>query len=181
MSNFKKFILILGGVFLVSGSATYAISGDDFYQEAATYSYQFCQSVSPTNRQQNTICFLLYMQAQNQIRWALQGNNNTSQQEQIDALEEGVDGAALNKANTYTNVSDPATASDVTPNDAEAFCDDANDVLLSGGHTSTADKKMHVSASHPGDEAISSWVVTGFGEEPNGFEFQAYANCYSVE
>lgn len=124
-------------------------------------------------------------QADNQIRWALQNNtntaqfnNNASQQAAIDNLQ----GATINKSNVYKRDSSPATVTSTTPATAEAFCDDANDIALSGGFVSSPDKKMHVTASVAGDETtgVSSWTVTGFGEAPNGFEFLAYVNCYSV-
>ncbi len=182
MSRFKKFVLIVMGAVLVSGSAAYATAKPDFYPEAAAWSYQFCRTVSPTNREQNTICFLLAMQAQNQIRWALQNNNNATQQAEIDALESNVSNIALNKTNVYTTTGDELLSTTETQY-SEAFCDDDNDIVLSGGYTSFPDKKMHVVSSQQGDESTgtSSWVVGAFGENPNDFAFQAYASCYSVE
>ncbi len=185
MPKLKKLILAVTAFVLVSGSTAFALTSSDFYTEAATYSYQKCQTTTSTDRLQNTVCFLLYEQANNQIRWALQkntntaqANNNADQQTAIDALQSG----AISKSNIYKRDSSPATITSTTPATAEAFCDDTNDIALSGGFTSSPDKKMHVTASIAGDESSgkSSWVVTGFGEAPNGFEFLAYVNCYSV-
>lgn len=188
MSKLKKFLLTLTGLLVVSGGTAAALTAADFYNEAAAYSYQKCQTITTNNaedRLENTICFLLSNQADNQIRWALQKNtntaqvnNNTAQQAAIDNLQS----ATINKSNIYRRDSSPATVTTTTPATAEAFCDDSNDIALSGGFTSTPNKKMHVTGNVAGNEStgISSWTVTGFGEEPNGFEFLAYVNCYSV-
>lgn len=109
----------------------------------------------------------------------MQRESNKAQQESINDLKSSV---ALDKSRGY-KVTGPTVNTTVTTASSEAFCKDNNDTLLSGGFTSTADKKMHIASSGPGSETtgISSWVVEGFGEAPNGYAFQAFANCYRID
>lgn len=188
MLKVKYFFLSLVVLLTIGGGSALALTAADFYNEAAAYSFQKCQTITtnnPEDRLENTICFLLSNQADNQIKWALQkntntaqANNNASQQTAIDNLQS----VTLNKSNVYRRDSSPATVTTTTPATAEAFCDDANDIVLSGGFVSSPDKKMHITSNIAGDESsgVSSWAVTGFGESPSGFEFLAYANCYSI-
>jgi hypothetical protein len=177
MSKIKKFLIVLVGCLFVGGSTALALEASDFYQEAASWSYQNCQTVG-SSRLNNTICFLLKNQSDNQIRWALQKDNNAAQQTAINSLQT----SSISKSRTYKTTS-TIVVSQIYTQEAEAFCNDSNDVLLSGGYIGTADKKLHISGSGAGDEStgISSWVIAGFGEEPNGYTFQAFANCYSVD
>ncbi len=71
-------------------STAIALTAADFFQEAASWSYQNCRTVSTTNRMNNTVCYLLMQQADNQHRWVSQNSNNNSQQQTIDSLSSDV-------------------------------------------------------------------------------------------
>ncbi|HSX44305.1 MAG TPA: hypothetical protein VLE69_03350 [Candidatus Saccharimonadales bacterium] len=176
MSKLKILVIAVIGLLVMGVGTVSALTHADFYPDAAAWSYDHCREVSATDKQQNTICFLLYSQSENQIRWALQKTNNQTQQNEINALQTGV----ISKANTYKTESAVGSAN-TTPTSVEAVCDDDNDILLSGGYTSTADKKMHIVSSQAGSGTTARWVVTAYGEEPGGYAFQAFANCYRVD
>ncbi len=82
----KWLIALVVIIALVIPSTAFALTATDFFQEAASWSYQNCRSVSTTNRLNNTVCFLLKQQEDNQYQRAAQNSNNNTQQQSIDQL-----------------------------------------------------------------------------------------------
>ena len=92
----------------------------------------------------------------------------------------GPSGAGIDKSRIYQNIEfanvvfGPASV-------AEAFCNDANDVLLSGGYWgSHIDVHVYSSYSNNRPSGISGWQVAGTSRGAPGL-IQAIVNCLRVD
>lgn len=91
-------------------------------------------------------------------------------------------GGGIDKSRTYTNYSSVQYSTAFIAFTVEAFCNDSNDVLLSGGYWKDGDLSLQILINWAveGPSGISGWTVRAHSVA-GGLGLQASANCLRVD